>query len=225
MLPSQTILRIDASARRVRSITRTLADRFLREWALRRPDDPVLRRDVGAHPPPPVSEDWIEAAFVPRPRRTENQRSVLSYSDMLIEELRRADILLVATPIYNYGMPAPLKAWVDQLIRVNETFSFDRARGDWPLEPVLSGKTMVLLTSAGEFGYAPGGPRAHMDHLIPHLQTCAPYLGVTELRQVRAEYQEFADERHRRSIAEARAQIARLVEELTNPSTGTQFER
>ncbi len=122
--------------------------------------------------------------------------------------------------MYNYGMPATLKAWVDQVVRVNETFSFDLSRGDWPLEPILGGKTLVLLTSSGEFGFAPGGPRAHMDHLTPHLRTCAPYFGVAETHRVAIEYQEFADERHRRSIDQAHAEVVRLVEHLVScPAT------
>ena len=132
----------------------------------------------------------------------------------MIGELRKAEMLLIATPIYNYGMPASLKAWIDQVIRVDETFTFDLSRGDWPLEPVLNGKTLVLLTSSGEFGFAPGGPRAHMDHLTPHVQTLAGYLGVSEMHHVRIEYQEFGDERHRRSVAEAHAEVARLVGQL-----------
>ena len=210
-----TILRIDASARSGRSLSRTLADQFVDEWRTRWPDDPLLRRDVGLAPPPAISEDWIAAAFTPRPERTPKQRRLLALSDTLIAELRRADLLLIAAPMYNYGMPAALKAWVDQVIRVNETFTFDLARGDWPLEPVQSGKSLVLLTSNGEFGFAPGGPRAHMDHLTPHLRTCSPNLGVDEIFRVAVEYQEFGDERHRRSVVEAREEVVRLVERLS----------
>jgi FMN-dependent NADH-azoreductase len=104
-----------------------------------------------------------------------------------------------------------MSTWVDQVVHVDET---DLSRGDWPLEPVLGGKTLVLLTSSGEFGFAPGGPRAHMDHLTPHVQTLAGYLGVSEMHHVRIEYQEFGDERHRRSVAEAHAEVVRLAEQL-----------
>ncbi|MGH0031650.1 MAG: FMN-dependent NADH-azoreductase [Myxococcota bacterium] len=210
-----TILRLDASARISRSLSRGLADEFVRGWGRRRPDDRVLLRDVGIAPPPPISEPWIGAAFTPEAQRTERQRALLSLSDELIEELRQADLLLIATPMYNYGMPAALKAWVDQVVRVHETFTFDLGRGDWPIEPVLEGKTLVLLTSSGEFGFAPGGVRAELDHLTPHLRTCSRYLGVAETHRVAIEYQEFGDERHRRSVEEARAEVGRLVEHLS----------
>lgn len=209
-----TIARIDASARVERSLSRALADRFVREWRARSADVRILARDVGLAPPPAVSEDWIAAAFTPAAKRTPEQIRRLALSDAMIGELREAELLLIATPIYNYGMPASLKAWIDQIVRVDETFTFDLSRGDWPIEPVLSGKTLVLLTSSGEFGFAPGGPRAHMDHLTPHLRTCAEYLGVSETHHVRMEYQEFGGERHRRSVADAHTEVVRLVKQL-----------
>ncbi len=210
-----TILRIDASARRERSLSRALADRFFREWQARRPQDAVLQRDVGSAPPPAISEAWIGAAFTPEAERSPEQRRLLALSDELIAELRKADVLVIATPMYNYGMPAALKAWVDQVVRVNETFTFDLNRGDWPLEPTLEGKSMVLLTSSGEFGFAPGGPRADMDCLTPHLRTVSRYFGVDETYRLAIEYQEFGDERHRRSVEAARADVVGLVEELS----------
>jgi len=210
-----TLLRVDASARRERSLSRGLADRFVAEWRVRWPDDALVHRDVGSSPPPAISEAWIGAAFTPRTDRSPEQRRLLALSDTLISELREADLLLVAAPMYNYGMPAALKAWVDQVVRVDETFSFDLGRGDWPLEPILEGKSLVLLTSSGEFGFAPGGPRADMDHLAPHLRTVSRYLGVGEIFRVGTEYQEFGDERHRRSVAAAQADVVRLVEELS----------
>jgi FMN-dependent NADH-azoreductase len=210
-----TVLRVDASARRERSLSRALADRFVREWRARWPDDALLCRDVGASPPPAVSEAWIGAAFTPTAERSPEQRCLLSLSDTLISELREADLLLIAAPMYNYGMPAALKAWVDQVVRVAETFTFDLRRGDWPLEPILKGKSLVLLTSSGEFGFAPGGPRADMDHLTPHLRTLSRYFGVGETYRVAIEYQEFGDERHRRSVVAAQAEVVRLVEELS----------
>ena len=60
-------------------------------------------------------------------------------------------------------MPAALKAWFDQVVRIDKTFTFDLTRGDAPLEPILVGKTLILLTSWGEFGFAAGGPNEGRD--------------------------------------------------------------
>jgi len=209
-----TILRIDASARTQRSLTRMLGDRFGENWKAQRPEDQVIFRDVGISPPPAISEEWIDAAHTPEEQRSATQREVVALSDTLIDELERADIVLIATPMYNYGMPASLKAWVDQVVRIDKTFTFDLARGDYPLEPVMSGKTMVLLTTSGEFGFAPGGVRQNMNHLDPHLRTFRHYLGVDEMHQIAIEYQEFDDDRHRASIEAAMAAIPILVDRI-----------
>lgn len=120
--------------------------------------------------------------------------------------------------MYNYGMPAVLKAWFDQIMRVGKTFTFDLARGDFPIEPVLSGKTLVLLTSSGEFGFGVGvgvgGVREHMNHLSPHIQALTKYLGVDQFYEIGSEYQEFADDRHTASVEKAKRDIESLVEAL-----------
>jgi len=147
-----TILRIDVSARKERSLTRGLSGRFIDEWLKQRPSDKIVQRDIGLNPPPAVSEDWIGAAFTPEEERTKAQQATLQLSDTLIDEIESADIILLAVPMYNYGMPSSLKAWFDQIIRVNKTFTFDLARGDEPLEPTLSGKQLVVLLSRGVCG-------------------------------------------------------------------------
>jgi len=209
-----TILRIDASARRERSLTRALADRFERQWLGLAPGTRFIHRDLARTPPPLVSETWIAAAFTPPESRTAAQNAVLRPSDELIDELEAADLIVLATPMYNYGMPAALKAWFDQVIRIGRTFSFDLDRGDWPLRPMLPGKTLVVLTSRGEFGFLPGGIREDKNHLDPHIVTCAPYLGVDKRHLIAIEYQEFGDERHAQSVAAAQQAVRELVEEL-----------
>jgi len=209
-----TILQIEASARLTRSLSRDLARRFREAWRAQEPEAQFIRRDVGQQPPPFITEDWIAAAFTPPEERSGEHEAVLQVSDELIAEVERADVIVLATPMYNYGMPAALKAWFDQVIRVNRTFSFDLARGEWPLEPILGGKTLVVLAARGEFGFEPGGPRAHMNHLEPHIRTCAHYLGADRVHEVTIEYQEFGDDRHEHSREQAHASVRRLVAQL-----------
>ena len=213
----RTLLRIDASARIERSITRKLSRRFVDCWVARRPSDHVLARDVGREPPPAVSEAWIRAAFMPAAERDSAAHAALAVSDTLIDELSAADIVVIGTPMYNYGMPASLKAWVDQVVRVDRTFSFDLARGDFPIRPILAGKTLVGLISTGEFGFEPGGVRAGMDHLRPHLQTLAELLGFATTHLVGVHYQEFGGDRHRNSLAAAERAVDQVVDELAAP--------
>lgn len=146
--------------------------------------------------------------------RTIEQNALISLSDELIDEVIKADIILLSTPMYNYGMPAALKAWFDQVIRVNKTFTFDLSRGDFPLQPVLSGKTMVLIASCGEFGFHAGGIREKMNHLGPHIKVASQYLGIEKFYEIRSEYQEFGDQRHIQSLNDAHAEITNLVAQL-----------
>jgi FMN-dependent NADH-azoreductase len=212
----KTILHIDVSARKNRSLTRGLSQMFIEEWLKRCPSTEIINRDVGLEPPAAINEEWIAAAFTPEPNRTIAQQGALKLSDTLIDEVERADIILLAVPMYNYGMPAALKAWFDQVIRVDRTFTFDLARGDEPIESALSGKRMVILSSRGEFGFGPGGVREHLNHLEPHIRTCSKLIGVDEDHHIAIEYQEFGDERHERSIENAHKAVPKLVDNLIN---------
>lgn len=223
-----TLLRIDSSARVTRSITRELADRFLDAWRSTEPDAKVIVRDVGQDPPPVVNEDWIRAAFVQPEKRTKQMHDALSVSDELIDEVQQADVLVISTPLYNYGLPASLKAWVDQVVRIGRVFSFDPDRGDFPIESELSGKSMVVLSSRGEFGFKPGEPRDGWNHLNPHLRTIATQLfGIAEhdIYEIASEYQEFGGDRHRASREAAFAEVVSLGEQLASarkPTRGDQ---
>jgi FMN-dependent NADH-azoreductase len=212
----RTILHLDASVRGERSLSRKLSRHFVEEWRRRRPEYSVTYRDLGREPPSFVSEAWIAAVFTPEEERNPAQQDVVRLSDMLIDELAAADVIALGTPMYNYGMPAALKAWFDQVIRINKTFTFDLARGDFPLEPIMADKTLVMLTSHGEFGFEPGGIREARDNLMPHVRTCAHYLGVKDIHQISIEYQEFGGNRHEASIAAAYKAIGPLVEKLTS---------
>lgn len=222
----RNILKIDASARKLdsevpeyRSLSRQLSQYFKDQWTKRNREDLFIHRDVGADPPEFISQEWIGAVFTSEQQRNPHQRALTQLSDQLIAEVVQADLILLSTPMYNYGMPASLKAWFDQVVRVNKTFSFDLARGDFPLQPLFSGKTLVLLSSCGEFGFEAGGIRASMDHLGPHIRTLSRYLGVEEFHEVRIEYQEFNDDRHRQSIEHAYRAVDELVEKLRQKSS------
>jgi len=220
-----TILQLDTSARTLdklrqsrNSISRGLAHNFRELWEKKTTNNKIIYRDLGANPPPFINEEWIAAVFTPDEQRTIEQNALLSISDELIDEVIKADIILLSTPMYNYGMPAALKAWFDQVIRVNKTFTFDLSRGDFPLKPILSGKTMVLVASCGEFGFHIGGIREKMNHLGPHIKIASQYLGIKDYYEIRSEYQEFGDQRHKESLNNAHTEIRNLVEKLSRVS-------
>lgn len=216
------ILQIDASARSGisgvnphGSHTRRLTSRFIERWNEARPRDSVTYRDVGQQPPSPVSGDWIAAAFTRPERRDEAARAQLAESDVLIAELLRADLIVIGAPMYNFGLPAQLKAWVDNVVRVGVTFGFDRSRQGEPYWPMLpAGKRLVILSSRGDYGYDPGGRLGDANLVERGLSVPMGYLGLTDTHSIAIEYDEFADERLRASIAAAENAVDELVGKL-----------
>lgn len=216
-----TLLHIDTSARRIdndvkeyNSISKSLAAHFMDKWITLNSKDKVIYRDLGLNPPDFISQDWIAAVFTPDEKQSEEQKSLLTLSDTLIDEVDQADIIVISSPMYNYGMPAVLKAWFDQVVRINKTFTFDLARGDFPIEPIMSGKKLILISSSGEFGFEIGGIREMMNYLAPHVETAGKYLGVEEFYEVKSEYQEFSDARHEESLSNAYRGVEELVKQL-----------
>ncbi len=221
----KTVLHIDSSVRRsdnsvasYNSISKDLGALFMDKWMSKNHHDKVIYRDLGLNPPNFISQEWIAAVFTAEQNRTLAQQELLVLSDTLIAEVEQADLIVMTVPMYNYGMPASLKAWFDQVVRIDKTFSFDLGRGDFPLEPIMSGKTLVLLTSSGEFGFSAGGIREQMNHLGPHIKLLSKYLGVSDFHEVGTEYQEFSDHRHEQSIEDAQQKISELVSNLWNDS-------
>lgn len=212
-----TLLRIDASAQlEDRSLTRKLTTMFTTEFLQANPTAKVITRDVGHYPIPEINHSFIHAAFTPLSEREDWMADRLFLSNTLIDEVEAADIIVMGAPMYNYGMPAALKGWIDHIARIGRTFSFDLARGDAPIEPILTGKQLVVLSSRGEFGFEPGGPRAHLNALDPAIAACALYFGVaaTDIHTATIKYQEFKDARHDRSVIAAEKTTRKLAMRL-----------
>ncbi len=215
-----TILHVDSSARfgesgrQARgSHSRRLTRHFIERWLAHAPDTSVITRDVAASPPSPVDGRWIEAAFTRPDARTGPMREVLKESDQLIDELERADLILIGAPMYNFGIPSPLKAWIDNIVRVGRTFGFDRSREGAPYWPMLPpGKQLVVLAARGDGGYGPGGPLAGSNLVEASIRVPLSYIGVSDFESVGVEWDEFADERVAASLAAAEAEIELLVE-------------
>ncbi|MBB4845357.1 FMN-dependent NADH-azoreductase [Paucibacter oligotrophus] len=223
------LLHIDASARPGRSgsepygsHTRRLSHRFVTRWMAARPHDRCSYRDVGVAPPTPVSAAWVHAAFTPQAQREDWMQQVLAESDALVDELLQADLLVLGVPMYNFGPPAPFKAYIDNIVRVGRTFGFDRSRPGLPYWPMLKGqgKRIVLLSSRGDFGYEAGGHMAGMNHVEGSIASAFKYLGVDEFHSAAIEYDEFADERLAQSIAAAEQRVDVLVDMLQVATPG-----
>lgn len=171
------VLRVDASARVEGSVSRQLADALLGELGARVPALSVARRDV-APGLPFVDAAWVGANLADPEARTVTERDALAHSDALVAELMAADVLVIATPIYNFSVPASLKAWIDQVARARLTFRYG-ASGP---EGLLSGKkAYVIATSGGtEVGSA-------IDFATPWLRFVLGFLGISDVEVIAAD--------------------------------------
>lgn len=174
---SLRVLRVDASARVEGSVTRHLADLLLQEMAARIPALAVSRRDA-AHGLPFVDAAWVDANLTDPDARSEAQREALAESDALVAEVMAADVLMIATPIYNFGVPASLKAWIDQIARARLTFRYTE-QGP---QGLLAGKKVYILTATGgtEVGSA-------IDFATPWLKFVLGFLGLTDVEVIAAD--------------------------------------
>ena len=217
------LLHLDASARPGRagehphgSHTRALTHRFVSRWARARPGDALTYRDVGLRPPAPVSGDWVPAAFAPPAQRTPAQHAVLAESDALVDELLRADLLVLGVPMYNFGPPSGFKAWLDQIVRIGRTFDYQPERADSPYVPLLADRPRraVLFTTRGGLGYEDGGEMAAMNHLDPAVRTVLGFIGITDVYSIAIEGEEHKDEAFQQSVALAQTEADKLVDAL-----------
>ncbi len=177
----KNILLLTASVRQDGSASRSAARHFVQKLRDAAPDLRVVERDLGARPPAHVDGKWVLAQHTPAASRGPEQKAALAVSDEMIAELKAADAVVIATPMYNFAVPSPLKAWIDAVARSGETFTYDAASGGF--KGLLGGKrALVLVASAGD--YAPGGPAAAADFATPYLRFILQFLGITEVAAV-----------------------------------------
>jgi FMN-dependent NADH-azoreductase len=171
------VLRVDASARVEGSVTRQMADRLVDGLAARVGSLDVTRRDV-AQGVPFVDADWIAANFTDPDTRSAAQRRTLAGSDNLVEEVKAADVWVIATPVYNFGVPASLKAWVDQIARARLTFRYTE-QGP---QGLLHNKKVYILTATG--GTEVG---SDIDFATPWLKLVLGFLGIRDVEVIAAD--------------------------------------
>ena len=215
-----SLLHIDSSARPGRagehahgSHSRRLSHAFVTRWLAARPGDEVACRDLGVAPPTPVQHEWIPSAFTPQAQRTPAQHSTLVESDELVRELLAAEVLVIGMPMYNFGMPAPLKAWVDNIVRIGLTFDFDPGRED-PYIRLLADRPRraVILTSRGSHGFDAGGAQAALNHADTALRDVLAFVGISDVHTIAVEHEEEGGEALATSVAQALRKVDALAD-------------
>jgi FMN-dependent NADH-azoreductase len=158
------------------SISRHLTTEFVENWRLAHPDGNVVHRDLTTTSIPPVSAAWVGAVYTPEDALTAGQRELLALSDSLITELESADEYVFGVPMHNFSVPSVLKLWIDQITRVNKTFSY--ATGT-PVGLLTGKKATILITAGGK--YDKGTAMASYNFVEPYLRTLFGFLGITDI--------------------------------------------
>lgn len=196
------ILQINSSSRRDGSHSTRLASRIVARLRDADPDATLTVRDFNDTPHPVLDEAALQALFTPAAQRTQPQLSRVALDDALIAELHAADVVVIGVPMYNFGVPAALKNWIDAISRAGVTFRYT-AQGP---QGLLTGKKIyVALTRGGQYRNTPS------DTQVPYLRTVFAFLGMTDLHFVYAEGLALGAESEQRAIEAAYAEIDEAV--------------
>lgn len=199
------LLHINASPRGDSSQSRTISNELVEAMKIADPSIAVTDRDLGHQVIPFVTEPFIYAMYTPEENQTAEQKELLKFSDELIAELFAADIYVFGIPMYNFGVPAVFKAWIDYVARANKTFNPATYEG------LLKNKKAIVVSAHGGSGYGPGQERESYNQLVPTLRGILGFMGVTEVEFVSVEGTSGPAEKLEPVLAKAREQIAKLA--------------
>lgn len=201
-----SILHLDASPRGERSRSRQLAHAFMNAWTAKYPKAETIYRDLRQTPIPHITEEWIEADFTPAAALTPEMKERLSFSDELVDEFLNADRCVFSVPMYNFSVPSNFKAYIDQIVRVERTFTFENGQG----KGLVNNKKVMFITSRG-IEYSAGSPYEGCDSQEPALRHIFQFMGVSDIQFVHASGLDMGTEAEQRSMGEAHAKLQELA--------------
>jgi len=199
----KTLLQIRSSIFSNDGQSSRLAERFVARWRASNPGGRVIVRDLAKEPVPHLDAARFGAFLAKPEERTPAQQAVVDYSDALIGELKRADVVVLGLPMYNFGVPSTLKAYFDHVARVGETFKYTE-KGPVGL---LTGKKVYVFAARG--GMYAGTPN---DTQTPFIRTFLSFIGMSDIEFVYAEGLAISEASKQQSLARAEAAIDALAE-------------
>lgn len=179
---SHTVLNVETSPLGDYSVSRKLSAKIIAEIKSKHTDTQIVMRDLTTFTLPHLDGLTVGAYFTPPEKRNEAQIEALKLSDELVDELFAADIVVIGAPMWNFGIPSSLKAWIDHVARAGRTFKYG-ANGPESLLP--AGKKVFIASSRG--GVYSEGPMAAMDHQESYLKTVLGFIGLHDVTFIRAE--------------------------------------
>lgn len=172
-----TLLHIDSSPFAApQSFSRQLTGEFVEAWRAAHPGGDVIRRDLTATPLPIIDAEWVIASRTPAANQTPEQAELVTLSNTLIHELRSADEYVIGIAMHNFMVPTVFKAWIDQIARFGETFTYENGV---PTGLLTGKRATVVLTSGGV--YEPGSPREAYNFIEPYLKAVFRFIGIADV--------------------------------------------
>ena len=198
----KTLLQINTSLFSEQGHSSRLANRFAEAWRTRHPESRVIVHDLAKEPAPHLTAERFQAFLAPAEARSAEQQAVIAFSDLLIDELRQAEVIVLGLPMYNFGVPSTLKAYFDHLARAGVTFRYTE---NGPVGLLGDKRVFVLATRGSAYqGTA-------KDTQTLYVQDFFNFLGLNDIRFVYAEGLNLGQERQQTALAEATATIGRLA--------------
>jgi FMN-dependent NADH-azoreductase len=195
-----TLLYVQSSLHGAQGASSQLAERFVADWVASNPGGRVIKRDLAADPVPHLTAERFQAFNTAPEARTPEQRSIVAYSDALIDELRSANTIVLGVPMYNFSVPSTLRTYFDHIARAGVTFRYTSAGP----EGLLAGRrAYIFVTRGGVYSEA-------VDTQTPYLRQFLRFIGI-EPQFVFAEGLGLGEESRRKSLAKAQARIADLT--------------
>ncbi|UOX33554.1 NAD(P)H-dependent oxidoreductase [Flavobacterium sediminilitoris] len=185
------ILIINASVRNENSHSRKLTKLFVENWQKKYPNDSFTFREVGLNKIPPIDNDWIASAFIKPNNRNEDNQKGVELSNELVKELKENDIYVIGTPMYNWSIPSGLKTYIDQVMRINETWAFRSGKPDGDYIGLLKNKKMFILSSRGDTGYGENEKNQHMNFQTTYLKFIFGMMGIKDITIISLDNEEF----------------------------------
>jgi FMN-dependent NADH-azoreductase len=175
------LLHIDASPRAGRSKSRQLGRGYVDAWLDAHPKGRVIDRDIGMQPPPFITEAWVEGAYAAPEQHSAAAKAAIAVSNQYVDDVLAADQIVITTPIHNLSLPAALKAWIDQIVRIGRTFG----RSDTGFRGLAHGKRALIVVASGS-DLRPETPGGAWNFLEPYLRAVLGFIGITDVQFVYA---------------------------------------
>ena len=196
------ILQVNASARTEGANSTRVADDIVARLQARHPGAKLTRRDLAVTPHPMLDAAGISALFTPADKRTPEQAARVALDDALIAEMQTADAIVLGVPMYNFGISAQLKSWIDAVVRNGVTFRYTETGPEGLLKDK---KVYVALARGGRYRDTVA------DNQVPYLKTVLDFVGLTDVRFIYAEGLNMGPDAAAQGFAEAEADIAKAL--------------